>query len=168
MAQIYGTNRVRQLEQQLEHEFATVRSAPDLDPELQALCARYLAIRIAGFAEESLKALVSAHALHFGSPRLQRYVSKHVSKLWGINREKLGSVINDLDSAWWTTLEQDSADDVEVLNSVGKLRDAISHGGQQSVSLHVVEDYRTQVLSLVRDLCELLDPQPGTQRQPKA
>lgn len=49
-------------------------------------------------------------------------------------------------------------DEVDALQSVGKLRDNISHGGDSGISLPTVQQYQDSVFRLVAELCDLLDP----------
>jgi len=159
MVQFYGTDEVRRQEKRLSTTFELIKKAP-VDKETQAHFARYLSVRVAGYAEQSLKDLVSAYARHHGSAPLHSYVESKVNKVWGIDRAKLEEVITGLDNTWWSDLKEKMPQELDSLNSVGKIRNNVSHGGDQGVTLDTVTQYRDDVIQLVRYLCELLDPRP--------
>lgn len=161
MGQFYGTDQVRRQEKRLSSNFDLIKKAA-VDQEIQAHYARYLSIRVAGYAEQSLKDLVSAYARHHGSAPLHSYVESKVNRIWGIDRAKLEEVINGLDKTWWSDLLVKMPQELDSLNSVGKIRNNVSHGGDQGVTLDTVTQYRDDVIKLVRYLCELLDPRPNS------
>lgn len=159
MPQFYGTSEVRRQETRLLNTFSLVEHAK-LDKELESHYARYLSIRVAGFAEKALKDLVSAYARHHAAKPIHSYVEAKMSKLWGIDKAKLKEVISGLDSSWWQDLEDNLPQELDSLNSVGKTRNNVSHGGDQGITLDTVIQYRDDVIRLTRRLSQVLDPQP--------
>lgn len=159
MPQFYGTSEVRRQENKLLRVFQLVEGA-SLDDELKSHYAKYLCVRVAGFAEKALKDLVSAHAKHHATKPIHSYVEARMNKLWGIDKSKLKEVIAGLDSSWWETLENNFAQELESLNSVGKTRNNVSHGGDQGITMDTVTQYRDDVIRLTRQLSQTLDPQP--------
>lgn len=163
MPQFYGTNLVRKQERRLKTAFELVAQA-QVDKELESHYARYLCIRVAGFAEQSVRDLVSAHARHYASKPIHSYVESRISKLWGIDKSKLEEVVSALDPSWWDGLTSNMSQELESLNSVGKTRNNVSHGGDQGITLDTVIQYRDDVIRLIRRLCEIFDPQPPESR----
>lgn len=160
MVQFYGTDEVRRQEKRLSNTFDLIQNA-SVDRETQAHFARYLSVRVAGYAEQSLKDLVSAYARHHGSAPLHSYVESKVSRVWGIDRAKLEEVLVSLNSIWWSELLEKMPQELDSLNSVGKIRNNVSHGGDQGITIDTVRQYRDDVVRLVRYLSELLDPRPA-------
>jgi len=159
MPQLYGRNEVRRQQQRVRTVFDLV-DGKGLDSEVEAHFARYLCIRLAGFAEQSLKDLVSAHAKAQASPEVHRYVEAKVNLVWGINRTKLKETLDSLNPTWMEQLETSMTQELDTLHSVGKTRDNVSHGGDTGVTLITVIRYREDVFKLVNRLVSFLDPDP--------
>lgn len=159
MPRLYGADEVRRQQKKLNAVFVLI-DGTDISDEARSHFARYLCVRLAGFAEQSLKDLVSAHARNQSTATVHRFVEGRMGKLWGINQTKLKETLDSLNPEWWDALSQKLPDEVEALQSVGKLRDNISHGGDNGVSLPTVQQYRDSIFRLVAHLCALLDPKP--------
>lgn len=157
MPQLYGADKVRSQQRHLESVF-TLIDGSDLSTEARAHYARYLCILLAGFAEQALKDLVAEHARRQSAPTVHRFVEGRMGKLWGINQVKLRETLDAFDQQWWADLEAKLPQEIDALNSVGKLRDSISHGGDSGVGMTQVQQYRDGVFRLVAYLCSLLDP----------
>jgi hypothetical protein len=134
MPRLYGADEVSSQQKKLDSVFALIDGA-DVGSEARAHYARYLCIRLAGFAEQSVKDLVSAHARKQSTATVHRFVEGRMGKLWGINQTKLKETLDSLNPEWWDALIQKLPDEVEALHSVGKLRDNISHGGDSGVGI---------------------------------
>ncbi|KKC00453.1 hypothetical protein WR43_04855 [Mycolicibacter arupensis] len=131
-----------------------------MSPELLAHFARYLAVLISGYIEQSVKELIREYSRRQGDSRVQRLVGKHVERFRNIDNDKLKQMLDALDPAWWPMLEAAHADDLEALGSIATLRNNISHGGDSGVSLIVVKGYLERIENVVRWLVALLDPPP--------
>jgi len=157
MPRLYGADEVKSQRKKLTAVFALIDGA-DVGSEATSHYARYLCIRLAGFAEQSLKDLVSAHAKKQSAPTVHRFVEGRMGKLWGINQAKLKDTLDALNPQWWLDLENKMPQEVGSLHSIGKLRDNISHGGDSGVGIPQVTQYRDDIYRLFDHLCELLDP----------
>ncbi|WP_167132529.1 HEPN domain-containing protein [Paramicrobacterium chengjingii] len=157
MPRLYGADEVHRQQKKLNAVFVLI-DGTDISDETRSHYARYLCIRLAGFAEQSLKDLVSAHARNQSTATVHRFVEGRMGKLWGINQTKLKETLDALNPEWWDALVLKLPDEVDALQSVGKLRDNISHGGDSGISLPTVQQYRDSVFRLVAYLCDLLDP----------
>lgn len=154
---LYGRGEVRRLEQVLQRRIDIVDGAK-LDGELSANYARYLCVLVAGFAEQSLKALLTEHARTKASSSVHRYVEQNVNRVWGINQIKLKEALDGFDLAWYPTLTSGMEQEISSLQSVGKLRDNISHGNDAGITLLTMKQYSADVIKLIRKLCDILDP----------
>ena len=157
MPTLYGADQVRSQRRRLDSAFESI-DGTDIGTEALSHFSRYLCICLAGFAEQSLKDLVSQHARNKSAPRIHSFVENRIGKVWGINRRKLQETLTSFDSTWWDELERDLPEELEALNSVGRLRDSISHGGGSGISLLQVKEYQESIYRLIDHLCELLDP----------
>lgn len=157
MPRFYGADEVSRQQKRLSAVFDLIDGA-DVDSETRAHFARYLSVRLAGFAEQSLKDLVSAHARKQSADTVHRFVEERMRKLWGINQTKLKETLDALNPEWWGDLQAKLPDEIEALHSVGKLRDNISHGGDTGIGIPQIQQYRDSVFRLVSHLCTLLDP----------
>lgn len=156
MPTLVGRDKVASDRKRLDLAFSLIEGV-EIDAQLINHYCRYLCIRISGFVEEALKALVSEYARACANPYVHNYVSDQVSKVWGINRDKLQSVIQVINPDWWKELEENFQTELEALHSIGKTRDNVSHGGDQGVTKDTVTSYRDQVYVLVRQLEKFLD-----------
>ena len=155
--QLRGRAEVVRREQKLNSIFALVSGA-ELSPELSAHYARYLCILVAGYAEQSLKVLISEHARKGSRPTVHRSVELSIGRLWGINQTKLKDVLDSFDVDWFGSLAEADERGLSSLQSVGKLRDNISHGSDGGITLATINQYFVDIKGLVRCLCDLLDP----------
>lgn len=160
MPRLYGADEVKSQQKKLSSVFALI-DGTDVGGEARSHYARYLCIRLAGFAEQSLKDLVSAYARNHADPSVHRFVEGRMGKLWGINQSKLKDTLDSLNPDWWNQISQALPDELEALHSVGKLRDNISHGGDSGIGLAQIQQYRDSIFRLVAYLCSLLDPKPN-------
>lgn len=152
-----GAKAVKQREQRLTSLLKLIEGM-SLGAELGSHYARYYCVLVAGFAEQSLKDLISEHARQKSSPAIHRNVEINVNRVWGINQVKLKEVLDSFDPGWYEELEDSMPQEVSSLHSVGKLRDNISHGNDGSVTLDTMRQYSADVFRLYRKLSEMLDP----------
>jgi len=151
---------VAQREAKLRAKLALV-DGQGLDSEILANYARYSCILLAGFAEQSLKELLSEHARLRASSAVHRHVEFSVNKTWGINRLKLKTLLESFDEAWYAELCETHEEHLEALQSVGKIRDSISHGSDSGITMATIIRYADSVFELYRRLCDLIDPAPS-------
>ena len=157
MGQARGRNEVKRRRDRLDSVVDQVDGAT-LPPELLAHFARYLAILISGYVEQSAKELIREYARRQSDPRVQRLVGKHVDRFRNLDPGKLKQLLDALDPNWWPMLNDAHTDDLEALASVATLRNSVSHGGDSNASLTVVKGYLDRVENLVKWLIMLLDP----------
>ena len=153
----YGRGEVLRLEQ-IYRSKADLINGASLSKELGANYARYLCVLLAGFAEQSLKALLTEHARKKSNSAVHRFVDKNVNSMWGINQHKMQEMLDSFDPTWFKDLEQGMEQELSALQSVGKLRDNISHGSDAGITLDTMKSYSTDVIKLMRKLSDLLDP----------
>lgn len=152
-----GRDEVARRKQKLEGVFGQVAGAP-LTPELVAHFSRYLCVLVSGFAEQSVKELVTQYARLRSEERIQRHTAIQLKRLRNIDLEKLRHLVESFDPAWWNQLLLDCPDELAAFDSVATIRNNVSHGGDSGVTLLTVRQYFDQVSAVLDDLCDLWDP----------
>lgn len=160
MVQARGRSDVKRRRDRLDSVVRQVDGTA-LQPELLAHFARYLAVLISGYVEQSAKELIREYARRQGDIRVQRLVGKHVERFRNLDNDKLKQMLDALDPDWWPMLAAAHPDDLEALGSIATLRNNISHGGDSGVSLVVVKGHLECVENVVKWLVERLDPPPA-------
>jgi hypothetical protein len=133
--------------------------AASLDPELISHYSRYLCVLTSGYVEQSVKELVIHYCRRRSAEPIVRYVSQQVSQLRNINRQKLRTLIESLDSSWWTKLENSHSVELEALDSIATVRNAISHGQDTGMTIATIRQYFSDVNAVLSDLCNEFDPE---------
>lgn len=159
MAQLRGRDEVRRRRDRLGAAVSLI-DGNDLNTELLAHYARYIAVLMSGYVEQGVKELIREYARKRGDARLQRFVGKQLDRVNGIDTERLKQLLDALDPSWWSQLETQHADELEAVKSVVTLRNNVSHGGDSGVTVATVRGYLDRVDPVMRWLVERLDPAP--------
>lgn len=157
MAVHQGANEVARRKQRLDAVFAAIDGA-GLSAELTSHFARYLCVLLSGFAEQSIKELVTQYCRLKSEPRIQRFVGQQLKRIRNIDEEKLRSLIESLDPQWWGDIQAQFPDELSAFDSVAAVRNSVSHGGDAGITLATMTQYREQVYQVVNALAVLLDP----------
>lgn len=129
-----------------------------LGAELTGHYARYLCVLVSGYAEQSVKELVTQYSRTKSNEPIQRYVGKQVGLVRNIDLGKLRQLIESFNPEWWRDLSQTRADELEAFGSVAAVRNSISHGGDGSITISTLTQYFNQISAVLDDLCNLFDP----------
>lgn len=157
MAAHYGRQEVARRRQRIVALLGTINGA-GLGAELTAHYARYLCVLVSGYAEQSVKELVTQYSRSRSSAPIQRYVGKQVGLVRNIDYERLKQLIEAFDPDWWRTLSQARQDELEAFGSVAAVRNSISHGGDGAITIATLTQYFQQISDVLDDLCDLFDP----------
>ncbi|WP_411721095.1 HEPN domain-containing protein [Mycetocola sp.] len=133
-----------------------------LTSELLAHYAKYLCVLVAGFAEQSVKELVSEYARVQSSERVHRYVAGQLKLVWGLDTVKLQRIVEAMDPTWWAELKAARPEELESLASVASVRNLIAHGQDTGITIGTITNYFEDVNKLVRHLSTLLGDPTGT------
>lgn len=156
MRSLQGADEVERRRKRLAAVLALIKSEK-LSPEANAHFARYLCILIAGFVEQSVKAIVKEYVKTRSSEQVQRHVQYQLRNLRNIDTEKLKQIVESFDPSWWDILERDCPDELDALISVTAVRNNASHGGDSGATLPSAESYFAQCDRLMRRLIALFD-----------
>ncbi len=152
-----GRAEVARRKQRLVALFTAIDGA-GLGPELTAHYSRYLCVLVSGYAEQSVKELVTQYCRSKANEPIQRYVGKQLGRLRNIDLEKLKQLIESFRVEWWTGLESKRGDELLAFGSVATVRNAISHGAETGITMATVRQYFEQISVVLDDLCDLFDP----------
>jgi hypothetical protein len=117
-----------------------------------------MCVLLSGFAEQSVKELVTHYCRTSSNEKIQRYVGQQLKRLRNIDHEKLKQLVESFDTRWWTDLSDRYPDDLSAFDSVATLRNNISHGGDAGITLATFRQYFAQVSTVIDALCDLFDP----------
>jgi hypothetical protein len=134
----------------------------DLPPEVLAHYAKYLCVLVAGYAEQSVKELVSEFARQQASHRVHRYVASQLKLVWGLDAVKFQRIVETLDPMWWDEISVQRPEELASLASVASIRNSIAHGQDSGITIGTISTYFADVNKLVRHLSRLLGDPEGT------
>jgi hypothetical protein len=154
----YGREEVTRKREKLKATFSAIDGV-GLESELLSHYSRYLCVLISGYFEQSVKELVVQYCRDRSASQIVRYVNGQISQLRNINREKLKKLMESLDPEWWQALLRDRETELETLDSVAAIRNAISHGLDTGITMATVVQYFSQVDDLLDDISDWLDPE---------
>jgi len=157
MTTLYGRAEVLRRKQRLKATFASINGL-SLDPEVLSHYSRYLCVLTSGYAEQAIKELAIQYSRQRSAEQVTRYVSGQIDKLRNINRERLKQLLNSFDPTWWEKLEEARQAELEALDSVVAVRNAISHGLDTGITMTRISDYFQSIGALLDDLANKLDP----------
>lgn len=129
-----------------------------LSPELLSHYARYVAVLVSGYAEQSVKELVRQYSRKHADPRVQRYIGQQVDRVRNVDAEKLRQLVESLDPSWWAGLERDHPDELEAFKSIATVRNSVSHGGDSGITIGTAKEYLGRIDTVINKLADLLDP----------
>jgi RiboL-PSP-HEPN len=115
-----------------------------------------------GYAEQSIKELIIQYCRERSSQQVARYANGQVGNIRNINKERLRQLLMSFDPAWWESLQPSRVAELEALDSVVAVRNAISHGADTGITMARISEYFASINRLLDDLCDRLDPQPIT------
>lgn len=106
-----GRAEVARRKQRLSATFTAIDGA-GLSPELISHFSRYLCVLVSGYAEQSVKELVTEYCRTKSSEPIQRYVGKQPGRLRNIDFEKIKQPVESFRPEWWADLESRRADEL--------------------------------------------------------
>lgn len=154
----YGRDEVARRRQKLTAAFDSISGAA-VGGELVSHYSRYLCVLVSGYFEQSVKELVVQYCRDRSSRQIVRYVNGQISLVRNINKASLKKLVESLDPDWWQVLALAREAELEALDSVAAIRNAISHGQDTGITLATVAQYYRQIDQLLRDLSDWLDPE---------
>jgi DNA polymerase III gamma/tau subunit len=156
MPRLTGQREVARRKQRLRATFDEV-SGVELTPELISHYSRYLAVRVCGHAEQSIKELVQEYARKHADERIQRHIGKQLKQFQNVTQERLKQLVESFDPEWWAEMVLNRVDELAAFDSVTAVRNSIAHGEDTGITLLRVDEYFRQVSVVLDDLSNRFD-----------
>jgi hypothetical protein len=150
-----GLAEVDRRYRKLSAEFSLI-DEQELSMRLESQYARYLCVQVSGFAEQSVKALVSEYARIQSSGHIHRYVEGQLNLVWGMNVDKFQKIVQALNPTWWEAISNDHNQELDSLASVVSTRNQIAHGGDPGITFATISNYFQDVNNLMHYFSSLL------------
>jgi len=151
----------REIERQRDRLNAAFQRAyaVDLDAlETRSDLAKYLCIRVSGFLETSIGALVVEYCKGQAGPRVARYVAGDVTKFQNANRQKIIDLLGQFDTGWREDLEEYLCDERgAAVGTIVANRHKIAHGQDSDLTLVQVKRHWEAVQEVVEHIAALLE-----------
>lgn len=126
-----------------------------LDTPIQSMLTQHVIILTGGLIESSVKIVLSNYARKRGSNQMARYVSRNISGLNSLSKEKIRKVLDNFDQEWWGRLVENLDDrDLDAIDSVKALRDKIAHGRQAGVGFATAKNYFSSCRKFSTTFCD--------------
>jgi hypothetical protein len=128
------------------------------DWELKNDLARYIAIRISGLIETTVRDCYDEYTQEKASPDIHRYVSRKLKRFQNPKVDDVISLARDFKENWADELEKVDLEIRDAVGSIVTIRNNTAHGGDQSITLAKVEQHYKNVLKFLNEIqsqCEI-------------
>jgi hypothetical protein len=144
-----GRAEVARRRQQLDATFLRGSSLPQ-EPEILSDFARYLCILVSGYLEQSVIEILLEYTRKNSNGRVQKNVESRLRQLTNLKTKRMIDTLGSFDSAWAKSLEVYLVDEYkDAVNSIVDLRNAISHGRYEGITMHRMGDYYVLIKAVV-------------------
>lgn len=119
------------------------------DLEINNDFARYIAIRISGLIETTVRECYDQYTSKKASPDVYRYVTRKLKKFQNPRVNDVIELARDFNENWAEELEGIDIEIRDAVNSIVTTRHSVAYCGEQSITLAKVEQYYRQVLKFL-------------------
>ena len=124
------------------------------DLELQSHWARYLCVRVSGFIEIAVRAILVEYAGKQSAPPVANYIERQLNRFQNPNMEQLLQLLRSFNSAWADELEDSTkGEPKDAIDSIRANRNRIAHGENATITYATIRQYYQNVLTVI-DLIE--------------
>lgn len=156
-----GVLNVVRSQQRIDRAFERAKTLPNEDLELQADFARYLTILVYGYFEHSVLSLLQAYVESRATPAVARYTQIQLRYRRNMGTGVLLELLGSFDIGWQQQCEQMLDDSsCAALDAVRDIRNNISHGRWQGVTLTRIRNYYMEIRGVVNRLQTIIQPVP--------
>jgi phosphodiesterase/alkaline phosphatase D-like protein len=120
--------------------------------ELQNDLARYIAIRISGLIETTVRDCYDEYTQEKASPDIHRYVSRKLKRFQNPKIDDVIKLAGDFQENWAKELEEVDMEISEAVGSIVSTRNNAAHGGDQNITLTKVEQHYRNVLKFLNQV----------------
>ena len=124
------------------------------DLELRSHWARYLCVRVSGFIEISVRAILVEYAKNRSDPSIANYVERQLNRFQNPNMERLVQLLQSFNHAWADELKDSTeGEPKDAIDSISANRNRIAHGENANITYATICQYYQNVLTVI-DLIE--------------
>ena len=124
------------------------------DLELQSHWARYLCVRVSGFIEISVRAILVEYAKNRSDRSIANYVERQLNRFQNPNMERLVQLLRSFNPAWADELKDATkGEPKDAIDSIRANRNRIAHGENANITYATISQYYQNVLTVI-DLIE--------------
>ena len=124
------------------------------DLELQSHWARYLCVRVSGFIEISVRAILVEYAKNQSAPPVANYVERQLNQFQNPNMERLLQLLQSFRSTWADELKTATeGESKDAIDSIIANRNQIAHGENANITYVSIRRYYQNALTVI-DLIE--------------
>ena len=157
-------NRRVEIQRQLQEIDELVLLADEQDePLLRNALARLAVVRLSGFIEKALEHMITGYLEENSSGRVLSFGRSQAARISNLNPDKLETLVGRFDDDWRDALHDFLSED-ERRQALGNLigaRHLLAHGGHQTVSMLLLEQYHSVAEATVKLLMDFFLPLPG-------
>lgn len=150
-----GSSFIRERRKEVESAFTCLGDASKkVDSQAAAHLGRYLAIRVAGYLEQSTNELIRTMARQRSDTAIQRYINGRFAKSNNYKSTKLLDLLAEFSEDWKTKTESyiNSNGRREAIDSIYATRHSAAHGGQSGMTIATARGYFDKVDEVVKHL----------------
>lgn len=117
--------------------------------------AKYLCILVSGYLEKSITSKLMQYCDSKSNNRVSRFAESKLKHMTNMKYEKILELLKSFDSSWGDIFEKKVDDKKrDQVNGLVGLRNAISHGGNNSITINNIEDMFDTIKNVVNDFYE--------------
>ena len=114
--------------------------------------AKYLCILVSGYLEKSITSKLMQYCSSKSNNRVSRFAESKLKRMTNMKYEKILELLKSFDPSWGDAFEEKIDDKKrDQINSLVGLRNAVSHGGDNSITLKNIEDIFDTIKDVVND-----------------
>ena len=152
----------------LDDTFTRISSIDEDATEARADFAKYLCVRVSGYLETSICALLKELSVSQSSPRIARYLAADLERLQNARKGKIVDLFGKFDQDWRVALERYLVDErSDAIGTIVSNRHKIAHGADSDLTYVRVREHWLVVQRIVDFLADLVDPPPVAPGDPR-
>ena len=120
------------------------------DIELQSHWAKYLCVRVSGFIETSVRAILIEYAKDKSDPYVANYVEYRLNQLRTPNMERILQLLGSFRSTWDDELRSLTEGELKhAIDSIIAIRHGIAHGKDVGITYATIRQYYRSALTVI-------------------
>ncbi len=143
----------------LNSTFGRISNIDQDATETRADFAKYLCVRVSGFLETSISALLKAYAVQQSGPKIAHFIAAELDRFQNAKKDKILMLFVQFDATWRADLETYLIDEeAAALGTIVANRHKIAHGEDSTLTYMRVKEHWQVVQRVVDHIADLVDP----------